>query len=377
MRVLFGAGGTAGHINPALAIAQIIKANCPTAKIAFVGTPAGMESRLVAEAGFPMYPIEVAGLSRSLSPRNLRALYLAAAALPRARRILDEFRPDLVIGTGGYVCWPILREAARAGIATALHESNAQAGLATRRLARHIDELWLNFAATADRLPKGSAPACVTGNPTRRGFGTLTRETARRRLGLGEGNRLVLSFGGSRGAEHLNEAILPVMRELCARYPGLYHVHACGTAHYAALAAKEGGLGPRARLVPYLSEMPLYMAAADLVICRAGAMTLSELAICGRAAILVPSPYVAANHQYENAAVLVRAGAACLCEEHELGDGRLLTLCRELLDDEVRRRALEVGIRAFAVPDANRRIWARIDLLSKKAAKTVSAKEKM
>ncbi len=377
MRILFGAGGTAGHINPALAIAQIIKANCPGARIAFVGTPAGMESRLVAEAGFPMYSIEVTGLSRSLSPRNLRALYLAAAALPRARRILGDFRPDLVIGTGGYVCWPILREAARAGILTALHESNAQAGLATRRLARHIDELWLNFAATADGLPRNSAPTRVTGNPTRRGFGTLSRETARRRLGLSEGNRLVLSFGGSRGAEHLNEAILPVMRTLCHRYAGLYHVHACGTAHYTALVEREGELGPRARLLPYLDEMPLYMAAADLIICRAGAMTLSELAICGRAAILVPSPYVAANHQYENARVLVQAGAAHLCEESELAGGRLLTLCQELLDSEEERRALEAGIRAFAVPDANRRIWARIDTLIKKGAKSSSAEEKM
>lgn len=369
MRVLLTGGGTAGHINPAIAIADIIRARDKEAEIAFVGTPDGMERRLIEEAGYKMYPVRVQGFRRSPSPRNLSAAWLALTSPHEAAKILKAFRPGLVIGTGGYVCWPLLRAAARAGIPCALHESNAIPGLATKRLAPYMDAIWLNFRETAAELPPHCVSPVHTGNPLRRDFSTLSRAAARQELRLSEKDMLILSFGGSRGAENLNRAIIDFMREEVPRDPHLYHVHACGEAHYEACRAMLGeAVCPRATILPYISKMATYMQAADIVVCRAGAMTLSELAVCGQCAILVPSPYVARDHQRKNAAVFEKCGAALVVEEDDLPKDKLRKEINFLRDSKKTRLSMRNTIKKFAVLDADDIFYQQIALLAKKTA---------
>ena len=361
MRILLTGGGTAGHIHPAIAIAEILRANDPHSEIAFVGTPDGMENRLVGDCGYPMYHVRVCGFSRSLSLRNIKALYLALTSPHAAKRILREFAPDAVIGTGGYVSWPILAAAAKCGIPTALHESNALPGLTTRRLAPHMDAIWLNFRETAAALPHCKNPPVYTGNPLRSAFSTVSRASARRALHLNEQDLLLLSFGGSLGADAINRACLTADRFLFRKVPQLRHVHACGRSHYDSCRAFAPELqNPRLSLLPFIDQMPLYMSAADIIISRAGAMTISELALCGKCAVLIPSPHVADNHQFKNASVLADAGAAILLPESQLSPESLSEIILHLADSPQHRTALENTIRRFAKPDANRSVWQEI-----------------
>ena len=367
MRILLTGGGTAGHINPAIAIADTIKRNCKEAEVAFVGTPEGMERRLVKEAGYPFFPVRVQGFQRSLTLKNVQAAWLALTSPRAAAGIISEFQPSLVIGTGGYVCWPLLRAAARMGIPAALHESNAVPGLATRRLAPYMDAIWLNFKETANALPAHCVSPLQVGNPLRHGFSSVSRTAARRELGLCEQDFMILSFGGSRGAEALNDAILHFIKSNLPRHPQLYHVHACGEKHYEA-CRKVLGEKKTARcvLLPYISKMDTYMSAADIVVCRAGAMTISELALCGKCAILVPSPHVAGDHQRKNAELLVKSGAACLLEEDDLPQNKLGNLIFSLLKNEKERFSMQKKIKKFATPDANSKIYQQILLLAEK-----------
>lgn len=360
MRVLLSGGGTAGHINPAIAIADLIKKHDPHAEIAFVGTPDGMENRLVTAAGYPMHHIRVRGFSRSFSPRNAEALLLAVTSPIKARGLISDFAPNLVIGTGGYVCWPTLRAAAALGIPCALHESNAVPGVAVRRLAPYMDGIWLNFKEAASYLPSGCVEPVITGNPLRTGFLQMTREEAKSKLGFAKEDVLLLSFGGSLGAERLNEAMLRIMKHAEKRSSPLKIVHACGTKHYNACRAKFGADTAKSKLLPYIDNMPQYMAAADIVICRAGAMTVSELALCGKCAILVPSPYVAGNHQYKNASVFVEMKAAFLVEEANLPSNNVEKMIFSLVFDYKKREGLEKNIKTFSKPDSEKTIWSQI-----------------
>lgn len=365
MRVLLTGGGTAGHINPALAIADIVRRNAPGSEIAFVGIRGGKEEDLVPREGYALHYVRSMGIRRSLSPANIKACWLALTS-PYSRQttgILDAFRPDIVIGTGGYACWPIMAAAVRRKIPTALHESNALPGLAVRKLQKKVDRIWINFARTAELLRVHDSVVQV-GNPLRGGFGVISHEEARKRLGLRAGQTCILSFGGSLGAEHVNLAVLDLMQRLSGGRPDCVFWHASGKRDYETTLAgfRSRGLEKAAgcTLTDYIYDMPLRMAAADLVISRAGAMTLSELARMNKACILIPSPYVADNHQYHNAKAMADAGAAVLIEESALPGGALIDAVEALLSDAEQRRSMESAIGAFAGPDANRRIWEQI-----------------
>ncbi|MFA5561094.1 MAG: undecaprenyldiphospho-muramoylpentapeptide beta-N-acetylglucosaminyltransferase [Eubacteriales bacterium] len=362
MRVLLSAGGTAGHIYPAIAIAEILRTHHPDCEIAFVGTPAGMENRLVAEAGYPLHHVRVAGLQRRVSFANVKAGVLFFTSQKQARRLLHAYRPDLVVGTGGYVCYPLLRTAARLGVPCAVHESNALPGLSVKMLSRHVDAVLVNYPVTAKYLPHARRVVRV-GNPTRASFEGYTRTAARQKLQLGSGDFLVLSFGGSLGAEAINQACVDMMlREKSDS--ALRFVHSTGRTHYeqwqAVFAAAPRHCRQKHRLLPYISDMPLYMQAADVVICRAGAMTLSELCAVGRAAILVPSPHVTNNHQYENAAVLWRAGACELLEEKDLSAEALRACVERLRTNRTLRQNMEAAMRASGVQGANEKLYAAL-----------------
>ncbi len=371
MRVLMTGGGTGGHVNPALAIANTIRQNDPTAEIAYVGTKRGIESKLVPAAGYPLYFVEIQGMRRSLSLSNLKTLYLTLTSPGKARKIIKEFKPDLVIGTGGYVSWPVVKAASQMGIPCALHESNAVPGVAVKMLARSVDRIYLNFEETGAELPVKEKILRV-GNPLGHSFSTLTREEARRHLGIPDKYKYcILSYGGSMGAERLNAAVLKMMRDFTAKHPEVFHLHATGSIEKELCGGwfREMGLDKyeNISLTEYIYDMPYRMAAADLIICRAGAMTVSELSMAGKCAVFIPSPNVTNNHQYKHAKVLVDAGAAALFEEKDLEgtEAAPLTACVSRLlspEGEAERQAMTEKIRAFAVPDANKRIY--LDLLN-------------
>ncbi len=375
MKVLLTGGGTGGHVNPALAIADIIKMNMPGAEIAFVGTERGIENKLVAREGYPMYHVQIQGLRRSLSPANLKTAYYVMTSPAKAKRILREFEPDLVIGTGGYVCWPLLQAAAALGIPCMVHESNALAGVAVRQLQKKVDVILTNFKETADQLKVPEKVVCV-GNPLRKHYATVTRDEARAKLGIPDSvGTVILSFGGSLGAQAINEAAMGLMKEFSSVRSDVMHFHSGGARGYenARELFAAYGLERNGRLIlrDYIYDMPLHMAAADVVICRAGAMTLTELATMRKAAVLIPSPNVADNHQYKNAKVLADAGAAILLEESELNLDTVLAAVRRLAEDPTARIQMQEKVAAFADPDVERKIYGEIEkLLAKKKENT-------
>ena len=369
MRVLIAAGGTAGHINPALAIAGAIKAHQPQAEIHFAGRQGGMEYGLVTRAGYPFHHIEVNGIQRSLTPkniaRNLQAAYHLALSGPRAKKMLRQLRPDLVIGCGGYVSGPVVRCAAKMGIRTAIHEQNAFPGVTNKLLAKDVDVV---FAAVPAAVEKLGAPqkTSVVGNPVRPEIFMQNRAAARQKLGAGQ-RTVIVSFGGSLGARRINEVVadLAAWEQACPW--NILHIHATGSRGVQLFRqlGRQKGFAPGERLVvrEYIDNMPELLAAADLVISRAGALTLAELEAVGRAAVLIPSPNVAENHQYYNALELQKAGAAVVIEEKDLTGEVLVETVQQLLQEPGRLAVMGKMAHALAEPESLEKIWARLDAL--------------
>ena len=373
MRVLLTGGGTAGHINPALAIADLIRRNAPGSEIAFVGVRGGREEDLIPREGYPLYFVESVGFVRPLlHPKNLYALHLALHSPHREKtqEILNEFRPDIVIGTGGYACWPIMKAAAERGIPTAVHESNAKPGLAVKRLKKYVDRIWYNFESTGKEFGN-SEKAIRVGNPLRENYENIDRARARAKYGVSGGQIVVLSFGGSLGADALNDAALELMQNCGSMHPEVLHWHATGKRNFEAVRSNFEDLelyrSPNCCLFDYFYDMPSRMAAADLVISRAGAMTLSELARLGKAAILVPSPNVANDHQTANAKALADRNAAVMIPERELQNGSLTQAVFDLLSTPKRLRELKTNIQKYADRNTGKLIWQEItELISRK-----------
>lgn len=369
MRVLLTGGGTGGHINPAIAIAKTILKYEPDSEIAFVGTSHGMENRLVPKEGFKLYHIEMAGLRRSLSLKNLKTLYLTVTSVSKAKKLIKEFKPDICIGTGGYVCWPLIKAASKMGIPTALHESNALAGIAVKLLAPYIDVLFTNFESTKEQIKKCKKILHV-GNPLKQDFTDINKEQARKELGFENRYRYsILSCGGSNGARRINSEAIALMKEFSSKHPEIHHLHQAGVINYEETKAQflEAGLDKfeNLTLVDYIYDMPIRLCAADLVINRAGAMTISELSHLKKPSILIPSPNVTDNHQYKNAKVLSDADAIVLIEETELKEGVLSKATEELLFDREKRRIMGENFAKFEVKDTNMLIYKEILALVK------------
>ena len=373
MRVLIAAGGTAGHVNPALAIAGEIERQCPGAEIHFAGRKKGMEYALVTKAGYPFHHIEVNGIQRRLTPRNVarnvQAVYHLALSAPRAAGMLRRVQPDLVIGAGGYVSGPVVQTAAKRGILTAIHEQNAFPGITNKILAKSVDLVFAAMPDAVDRLgPTAKGKTFVVGNPVRPAMWNTDRAAARKALGVKEGQIVIVSFGGSLGAQRLNEAVAQLaVWELKER--DFLHIHATGSIEkndFAVLAKQLGiNADPRFQIREYLDDMPAMLAAADLVISRAGALTLAEISAVGRAAVLIPSPNVAENHQYYNAMQLENLGAARVLEEKKLTDGALVKLVDEMTRDKASLMEMGAKARALAQPDSLQKIWSHLEHLLK------------
>ncbi len=366
-------GGTGGHVNPAIAIANTIKRNNPDAEILFVGTKKGIENKLCTAEGYPIKHVEIKGFRRSLSLSNINAAYLAFVSPMRAKRLVRDFAPDIVIGTGGYVCWPVLVAASKLGIPTAVHESNAFPGVAVRRLQPYVDRIWLNFAESEKYLTAKEKILHV-GNPLRSSFNPEGSDKAKEELGIKEKyDFYILSYGGSMGAEKVNDACLELMRDLGAKNSRVLHRHATGAIEWeeASKKFKEYGLEGKENLIlsEYIYDMPRQMAAADIVISRAGAMTVSELALMRKASIMIPSPNVAENHQYKNAKVIADKGGTVLLEEKELFGGTLKAEVERLMNDSGKREKMGNAVAAFADRDANKVIYGEIlELIKQKGA---------
>jgi len=363
MRILLTGGGTAGHVNPAIAIAQIIKENDPKAEIAFAGTPKGIENRLVEKEGYRMYHANSMGISRNLSPKNIYALWLAFYSPIKAKKFIREFAPDIVIGTGGYVCWPVLKAASALNIPTAVHESNVVPGFAIRMLENYVDKILLNFEKTKEFL-KHPEKSVTVGNPMRTGFSVGSGAMTRERLGINENEKLILSFGGSLGADAINNACIEMMSSYVKNTEGVYHIHASGDKNYGKCKEKFDSLNlqncKRIKLEKYINNMPELMSASDAVISRAGAMTLSELALTKKASILIPSPNVTNNHQYKNAKALADKNAAILIEEKNLTAEALTQNIKSIFEDSAKSAELQNNISLFALQDANRKVYEEI-----------------
>ena len=364
MKVLFSGGASGGHVNPALAIAEIMKANYPGCEIAFVGTPDGIENSLVPQSGYKLYKIKIEGVNGKSGLRKIKAYARAFTSQFEAKRVIKDFKPDLVIGTGGYACWPALKVACQMGIPTMLHESNSFPGMAVRKLQNDVDVIMTNFESTRELLSQ-SATVINVGNPVRRDCSVLTKAVARERLGIDSDKFVVLSFGGSLGAECLNNVAVDYMKSFSASHEDVVAYHVGGRNYYedAKKKLEENKLLDNERniLISFTSDLPVYMAAADVVICRAGAMTITELARMGKAAIIIPSVNVTDNHQYKNAKALADAGAAVLLEESAIDAGeRASARLEELYSDEKLRLDMSERVKAFARDDVEKIIFETV-----------------
>ena len=372
MKILFTCGGTAGHINPAIALARLFQARHQDCQVLFAGADNGMERTLVPHEGYELRTVHVNTIHRAWKWKDIKHNIMTVVTLPQARRqaraILDEFKPDLVVGTGGYASYPVVKEAARRGIPTAVHESNAVPGLTTKLLSKVVDRVMVGFEDSRKHYPHPER-VVVTGTPVRRDFFDHTRKEARQALGLADDRPLVLSYWGSLGADVMNRYMVDFFQAEAAESFPFHHIHGAGRNYKsltAALAERGVDLTGGAEVREYIYDMPLVMAAADLVVCRAGASTISELTAIAKPCVLVPSPNVTNNHQEKNARVLEHHGAAVVLLEPEIDGAALYREVKELLADPERRSNMSKALTELSVTDAAEEIYQTLMSLMKR-----------
>ena len=364
-RILLAGGGTGGHVTPALATAEALRATAPDSDVAFVGTARGLEGRLVPEAGWTLHTVEALPFRRKVSPSTLRVPIAVLRAARRVQHIIDDHGVVAACVFGGYVSGPLALAARRTRIPLVLHEQNAVPGLANRIAARWASAIAVSVPAAADAFRQRDR-VVFTGNPVRADLSALDREGLRAEaaaaFGLDPGRRTLLVFGGSLGARSLNDAVLDAAQRW-TRPEALQVLHAAGKRDYdrvAAAWADEEGPPLRVRCVPFLERMDLAYALADVALCRAGASTIAELAVAGVPSVLVPYPHAAADEQTANAAALADAGAASLIHDGELDGAALVAAAEPVLLDEGRRATMAQAARDVGRPDAAQRLAALV-----------------
>jgi UDP-N-acetylglucosamine--N-acetylmuramyl-(pentapeptide) pyrophosphoryl-undecaprenol N-acetylglucosamine transferase len=367
--ILLAGGGTGGHVYPAIAIADAVRAQVPEAEIAFAGTEDRLEADAVPKAGYALYPITVAGFQRRFTVENLRFPFKLLMGLMQSWHIVSAFDPDVAVGTGGYVAGPVLAAAWMRGRPLLLQEQNAYAGVTNRLLSYVADRVHVAFPEAKDHVAGGAAT--VSGNPTRADLTGTDRAAARAAFDLPDDARVLLAFGGSLGSEALNAALLRHADTLLAADDRRHLVWQTGTRYYDRLAAQVDP-HPRLHLMPYIDRMDRAYAAADCALCRAGAITCSELLVTGTPAVLVPSPNVVADHQTKNARSLEAAGAAEVLPEDAL-DAQLVATAGGLLDNPERRTRMARAARERARPDAADRIADDVLALAERRRAAVPA----
>jgi UDP-N-acetylglucosamine--N-acetylmuramyl-(pentapeptide) pyrophosphoryl-undecaprenol N-acetylglucosamine transferase len=344
MRAVLAGGGTGGHVIPALAIAHELR-DLYSAEVVFIGTSRGIENRLVPAAGFELRLVEVGALKKVSIVRRLRTMTALPTAIFRSRKILREFRPDVVIGVGGYASGPAMLAAAISRIPTLAFEPNVVPGLANRIMAPIVSSAAVHFEETRRYFRRCQ----VTGVPVRRAFFNLPPKPA-------SSPPTLLAFGGSQGAHAINEAVMNALAALSEQVPGIQIVHQTGERDYNDAQAAYLRSRANAEVFQFIEDMPGMFARADLIVCRSGASTVAEVTAAGRPAIFIPFPHAADDHQLRNAQALERAGAAVLIAEKDLTSERLVDAVRELLGDPARLARMSEASRRLSHPDAARQI---------------------
>ncbi len=346
MRVIIAAAGTAGHINPGIAIANKIKKERKDAEIIFIGTTRGIENDLVNRAGYQLKTIEAFGLSAKLSIRNFKNMCATLRGFGQAKKIIKEFKPDIVIGTGGYICGAVISEAHKLNIPTMLHESNAFPGKAVTMLLKHTDIVLVSFKETINRL-KTKEKAVYVGTPTKIENKEYSKEKIseiKRSLGLIETIPSVLVFGGSQGAKAINDTLIKIIKQKLndnyqivwapgpKQYDDIKHVFEDEKMNINNI--------PNVKIFPYIYNMEDVMRASELVICRSGAMTIAEISNIGKPSILIPLPNVSNNHQLHNAEVLQRLGAAKIIENDQLDENKLNDQIKIVIENDFKMQQM-------------------------------------
>ena len=374
MHIMFVGGGTAGHINPAIAVANMMKQRHPEANILFIGAVGKMEERLVPQAGYELKSLPASGLSRKLNlkgiKQNVYAVKCVLDAVKECKKIFKEFKPDAVIGTGGYASFPALYAAQSMGIPTCVHEANAVPGVTTKLAASKADRVLVTFDESVQYY-KNSAKVEVVGMPVRQEFLFAKKEEAKRELGV-EGKKVLVSAFGSLGAKVMNETMADMMPlEQADGFP-FHHIHATGSfgKEWMPERVKNNGVDyencTALDIREYIYNMPTVMAAADVIISRAGAATCNEIGACGTPCILIPSPNVTNNHQEKNARVLESGGGAVVVLEKDCSAEKMYALVKELMDDEDRRAQMSRKLHEMVRLDSTERICDIVEELTKR-----------
>lgn len=367
MKIIFACGGTAGHINPAIAVAGRIKELMPDSEFLFIGAKGQMETDLVPRAGYKIETVRVRALSRDKTLGGLFHNISAAWHLVRStiivKRIIKRFKPDVVVGTGGYVCYPVLKAASMLGIPTAVHESNAVPGLTTRMLSGIVDMIMLGFEDSR-KYYKNPEKTVITGTPVRGEFSKYSKKAAKAELGIPVDKPLVVSVWGSLGAANMNAAMCRFIK-LAGSDAGFALIHSAGSEGYTEMVTTLHDMAPDYEkngmdVREYIYDMPRVMAAADLVLCRAGASTISELTYMHKPTIFVPSPFVTNNHQYKNAKVVEDAGGALIFEEGWFEPKELLDAVKKILSSPDELNKMSAAMEKLAMPKATDMICDRI-----------------
>ena len=362
MRVIMACGGTGGHIYPALAIADTIKMKNPEAQILFIGTEKGMENDIVPSHGYQIRRIPASGIQRKKIWRNVKTLKNTISSYDLAKKMIEQYKPDLIIGTGGYVCGPVVYAGKKKGVPCVIHEQNAYPGLTNKMLSKYADKVFISFEESKKYFKK-SKNVILSGNPLRRGFVMSDRSVARERLGLKEHEMMILCFGGSLGSPRINNLMIKLI-DVFDGVDGIAVYFVTGRNHYHAINSElkknHGQLKNNIKIFEYIENMPEYMGAADLIISRSGALTVAELTACGKAAILVPSPYVTGNHQFYNAKVMADRGAAILIEEKDLQDETVISVITKISRNREILKNMGKSSRSLARTDAAETIYEEI-----------------
>lgn len=363
MRVVLSGGGTGGHIYPALALRKQLLNHRPETDFLYIGTHKGLEERIVQREGISFRAIEIQGIKRSLSLDNVKTVYLMLRSIQKAKQYLKEYQPDVVIGTGGYVCAPVLYAAAKLHIPTIIHEQNSVAGVTNKFLARYVDKIAICFKNVEKDFQRYQNKLVFTGNPRAQEVARIQTKADLGQWGLDSNTKTVLFFGGSRGAQKINETLieaLPFLSE--AKFQSLI---VTGDIYYEWFQDKceEFNASSKIKIVSYIDNMPEILNAVDLVVCRSGATTLTELTALAKSSILIPSPNVTGNHQQYNAQSLVESGAAEMILEKNLTATHLFGSIEEIMNDDAKRATMSNHADQIGIKDAGERLIKVIDAL--------------
>ena len=367
MKVIIAAAGTGGHINPALAIANKIKQEEKKSEIIFVGTDRGLENDLVPRAGYELKKIDAYGFNRQISIENVKKMYKTFKSIGQAKKIIEDFKPDIMIGTGGYICLPVGIAASKYNVPIVLHESNAFPGVAIKMLAKKAETILVGFEDAKERI-KNAKNVVVVGNPSKvkkLNFTEKQKQEIINKIGLTDLSKpIVLVFGGSQGAQKINESFINIIsKKLNKDYQIIW---ATGPNQYDMIKTKLQSLNisinniPNVKILPYIYNMEEVMNCVDLVVSRSGAMTITEISIVGKPSIFIPFPYATENHQEYNAKVLEKVGAAKIILDAKLDDNILNSTINEIISDKEKMCRMSENAHAVEIKNVEDKIYVEL-----------------